>query len=65
LGQLLRVTSVPPALLLVSAGIVLLALLPAIRVLLKLVASAREKHTVTMIAAIIVLAELLFSMRGG
>jgi uncharacterized membrane protein len=65
LVEMTRITEVPLALLLVSAGILLLAFLPAIRVAVKLIGSLRERHFLTALVAVIVLVELLFSMGSG
>ena len=65
LGELTHVSQVPLPLLLVSVGMVLLAFLPAIRVFVKLVSSLRHRNTLTVVAAVVVLLELLLSMRSG
>lgn len=65
LAQLVHVSQVPLPLLLVSSGMALLAFLPAIRVFVKLLSAARHRNIVTVVAALVVLAELLFSMRSG
>jgi hypothetical protein len=64
LSELTHVTQAPLPLLLVSIGMVLLAFLPALLVFLKLISSLRQQHTVTVVVALIVLAELLLSIPG-
>ena len=48
-----------------SAGIVLLALLPTARVLLALALYARQRSVLDALAGLVVLLELLTSMRAG
>ena len=55
----------PASLVAMSTGIVLLALLPAIRVLLALWLYLRRHSVLNTLAALIVLMELLLSMRAG
>jgi uncharacterized membrane protein len=56
---------VPASLVAMSAGIVLLALLPAIRVLLALWLYLRRHSVLNTLVALIVFVELLLSMRAG
>lgn len=51
--------------LVMSAGIILLALLPALRVLMALSLYIRSRVLINILAALIVLVELIFSMRAG
>jgi hypothetical protein len=55
----------PASLVAMSAGIVLLALLPAIRVLLALWLYLRRHSVLNTLVALIVFVELLLSMRAG
>ena len=48
-----------------SAGIVLLALLPSARVLLALWLYARQRNLVNVLAALVVFLELIWSMQAG
>ncbi len=58
-------SQVPASLVAMSAGIVLLALLPAIRVLLALWLYLRRHSILNTLVALIVFLELLLSMRAG
>jgi hypothetical protein len=51
--------------LIMSAGIILLALLPALRVLMALSLYIRSRVLINILAALIVLIELILSMRTG
>jgi hypothetical protein len=51
--------------LVMSAGIILLALLPALRVLMALSLYIRSRTLINILAALIVLVELILSMRAG
>lgn len=62
---LLRVSHAPVSWTAMSAGILLLALLPTVRVLLALVLYVRWRGTLNALAALTVLVELLMSMRAG
>jgi uncharacterized membrane protein len=63
--KLLNPSQVPTSLVAMSTGIVLLALLPAIRVLLALWLYLRRHSILNTLVALIVLMELLLSMRVG
>ena len=65
LQDLLQLPIHPLALGAMSAGILMLALLPVLRVLLALGIYVRERVLINALAALIVLIELLFSMRAG
>ncbi|MEZ4766828.1 MAG: DUF1634 domain-containing protein [Caldilineales bacterium] len=65
LRDLLQLPIHPQALAAMSAGILMLALLPVLRVLLALGIYVRQRVLVNSIAALIVLVELLISMRAG
>lgn len=65
LHDLLRLPIHPLALAAMSGGIVMLALLPVLRVLLALGIYARQRVLIDALAALIVLIELLISMRAG
>jgi uncharacterized membrane protein len=64
-SKLIRFRAVPPNLLAMSAGIVLLALLPCVRVVLAVWIYIRRKEIVNLLVALVVLLELLMSMRTG
>jgi hypothetical protein len=65
LPKLVHPGQVPVSLTAMSAGIVLLALLPALRVLLALGLYLRRHNTLNALVALIVFLELLLSMRAG
>ena len=56
---------ISPSLLAMSAGIVVLALLPILRVLLALSLYLRERQVLNVVVAAIVFVELLVSLRTG
>jgi uncharacterized membrane protein len=58
-------TSISPALLTMSAGIVILALLPVVRVLLALLLYIRNRQVLNVVVALLVFIELLASLRTG
>lgn len=55
----------PAGLFVMSAGILLLVLLPTMRVLLALLLYARQRGFLNAVVALLVLLELLISMRGA
>jgi hypothetical protein len=61
---LLHFTQAPFGLVAMSAGIILLALLPGVRVIMGLYLAVRRRHLGDALVALIVLLELLLSMRG-
>jgi hypothetical protein len=63
LGSLINFPSGPMGLTLVSSGVILLGLLPAIRVIMALLLYFRLKELFSMLIAVIVLLELIFSIR--
>jgi uncharacterized membrane protein len=63
-SALLHPTQAPPGIMAMSAGIVLLALLPSVRVVLALWFAVRRRHLGDIVVALLVLLELLLSMRG-
>lgn len=65
LPRLTHPSQVPVSLAVMSAGIVLLALLPALRVLLALWLYLRRHNILNALVALIVFLELLLSMRAG
>ncbi|HRX04609.1 MAG TPA: DUF1634 domain-containing protein, partial [Anaerolineae bacterium] len=65
LHDLLRLPIHPRALAAMSGGILMLALLPVLRVLLALGIYARQRVLIDALAALVVLIELLISMRAG
>jgi uncharacterized membrane protein len=65
LPKLAHPSQVPISLAVMSAGIVLLALLPALRVLLALGLYLRRHNILNALVALIVFMELLLSMRAG
>ncbi|MCB0200928.1 MAG: DUF1634 domain-containing protein [Anaerolineae bacterium] len=65
LHELLQLPMHPLALAAMSAGILMLALLPMLRVLLALGMYVRQRVLIDAIAALIVLIELLISMKAG
>ena len=65
LPMLVRVRGEPFSLVAMSAGIVLLALLPTARVLLALLLYVRRQRLLDGLAGLLVLLELLISMRTG
>jgi hypothetical protein len=58
-------TRVSPSLRLMSAGIVVLALLPVVRVLLALSLYLRNRQVLNVVVALLVFIELLVSLRTG
>ena len=58
-------TRIPPSLLTMSAGIVILALLPILRVLLALSLYLRNRQVLNIVVASLVFIELLLSVRTG
>jgi uncharacterized membrane protein len=62
---LTHVTQAPADMAAMSAGILLLVLLPTIRVLLATLLYARRRGFLNALVALLVLVELLFSIRGG
>ncbi|MBI3951550.1 MAG: DUF1634 domain-containing protein [Acidobacteria bacterium] len=65
LSALVRLRGVPMNLLAMNAGIVLLALLPSARVLLAVWLYVRRRDVLNIFVALVVLLELLLSMRTG
>lgn len=65
LHDLLQLPIHPLALAAMSAGILMLALLPVLRVLLALGIYVRERVLLNALAALVVLIELLIGMRAG
>lgn len=65
LHDLLKLPVHPLGLAAMSAGIILLALLPVVRVLLALALYTRRRAPVDAVAALVVFVELLVSMRAG
>jgi len=65
LPALVQPHGAPAGLVAMSAGIVLLALLPTARVLLALALYARQRSVLDALAGLVVLLELLTSMRAG
>ena len=65
LPTLLQIHREPAGLMAMSAGIVLLALLPTVRVLLALLLYLRRQRIPEGVAGLLVLLELLLSMRTG
>ena len=65
LHDLLQIPVHPLALAAMSAGILMLALLPMLRVLLALAMYTRQRVLLNALAALVVLIELLISMRAG
>jgi uncharacterized membrane protein len=65
LSMFMRLSQVPASLAAMSAGIVLLALLPTARVLLALSLYFRRRDVLDGLVALIVFLELLLSMRAG
>ena len=65
LSLLARPGQEPISLVAMSAGIILLALLPSVRVLLALKLYVRQRDIVDILVALVVLLELLLSMRVG
>jgi uncharacterized membrane protein len=65
LSDFLQLPVHPLGLAAMSAGIVMLALLPVIRVLLALGIYVRQRVPVNALTALVVLVELLISMRAG
>jgi uncharacterized membrane protein len=65
LPMFIHLTQVPVSLVAMSAGIVLLALLPALRVLLALWLYLRHRDVLNALAALIVFLELLLSIGLG
>lgn len=65
LHDLLKLPVHPLGLAAMSAGILLLALLPVVRVLLALGLYTRQRAPVNALAALVVFVELLISMRAG
>ncbi len=63
LSQLVHPLEHPLGLMAVSAGVVLLCLLPAVRVVLALWAYARQKYLVDALIALLVLLELFLGMQ--
>jgi uncharacterized membrane protein len=63
LGSLMHLSSGPMGLMFASSGVILLGLLPAIRVILALWLYLRLKDVLSMLVAVIVLLELLLSIR--
>jgi len=63
LGSLINFPSGPMGLMLASSGVILLGLLPAIRVIMALWLYLRLKDLFSMLIAMIVLLELLLSIR--
>lgn len=63
--QLVHPAGVPLGLWTMSAGILLLALIPALRVLLAVVVFARRRDVLDIVVATVVLLELLLSTRAG
>lgn len=58
-------TRISPSLLMMSAGIVVLALLPILRVLLALSLYLRDRQVLNVVVALLVFIELLLSVRTG
>lgn len=58
-------TRISPGLATMSAGIVVLALLPILRVLLALSAYLRNRQVLNVVVALLVIVELLVSVRTG
>jgi uncharacterized membrane protein len=65
LTSLTHLTQAPADLAAMSAGILLLVLLPTTRVLLAVLLYARHRGFLNALVALLVLVELLVSMRGG
>ncbi len=65
LPALVHLSDAPASLIAMSAGILLLALLPIVRVLLALVLYTRHRALLNALVASVVLLELLVSMRTG
>jgi uncharacterized membrane protein len=65
LPMLVHLSHMPPSLVAMSAGILLLGLLPTARVLLALGHYIRRRDVLDTLAALIVVLELLFSIRTG
>jgi uncharacterized membrane protein len=65
LPMFIHLSQVPVSLVAMSAGIALLALLPALRVLLALWLYLRHRDVLNALAALIVFLELLLSIRVG
>jgi uncharacterized membrane protein len=65
LNELMNFSQNPISLIAMCLGIALLALLPALRVLLALVLFLPEGRWVNILAAIMVLLELIFSLKIG
>jgi uncharacterized membrane protein len=65
LPMFIHLSRVPVSLVAMSAGIVLLAMLPALRVLLALWLYLRHREMLNFLAALIVFLELLLSIRVG
>jgi len=63
LGSLINFPSGPMGLTLASSGVILLGLLPAIRVIMALLLYLRLKELFSTLIAVIVLLELIFSIR--
>jgi uncharacterized membrane protein len=64
-SMLLHVSQVPVSLATMSVGVLLLALLPAVRVLLAVVLYISERGALNAAVSLVVLVELLVSMRAG
>lgn len=58
-------TRIPPSRLTMSAGILILAMLPILRVLLSLSLYLRSRQVLNAVVALLVFIELLLSMRAG
>lgn len=65
ISRLVHVGQVPLSLAAMSAGVLLLALLPTVRVLLAAVLYIAQRGTLNVAASLAVLVELILSMRAG